>query len=150
MTKEYKSALSMIKPIAFVRLESEKTKLNWFCYEMSMAFYEEMNERLGKILKKYRISDKDIADFSIYISKRTKNIILKKFSGEIDKVYFSYELVKAYFPRLSDRMINKILDVISKAWTNQLDFCVVCPTRCITEKDSYCTMFDKYGFKLDR
>ena len=143
MTKEYKSAISIVKPSAFVRRDSDKTKLNWFCYEMSMAFYEEMNENLGKSLKKYRISDKDIADFSIYLSKRMKDIILEKLSGRIDKVYFSCELVESYFPKLNDRLVNKLLDVISKAWYKQLDFCVVCPTRCITEKDVYCTMFDE-------
>jgi len=146
MNKDYKSAMNMIKPTAFVRRECEKTKLNWFCYEVSMTFYEEINEDLGKLLKKFRIKDKDIANFSIYLSKRTKGIILKKLSGKIDKVCFSYELVESYFPRLSDRLVNKMLDVISKAWIKHLDFCVICPTRCITEKDAYCTMFDEEEF----
>jgi len=150
MTKEYRSAISMVKPNEFVCRESEKTKLNWFCYEISMAFYDEINKQLGRSLKKYRISDKDIADFSVYLSKSMKGIILKKLSGEIDNVYFSYERVESYFPKLNFRLVNKLLDVISKAWYEQLDFCVVCPTRCITEKDEYCTMFDNYGFKLDR
>lgn len=146
MTKEYKSAKSMVKPSEFVHRESEKTKLNWFCYEVSMTFCDEINENLGKLLKKYRIRDKDIANFSIYLSKRMKDIILEKLSGRIDKVYFSYELVESYFPKLDDRLINKMLDIISKAWMKQLDFCVVCPTRCITEKDVYCTMFDEEDF----
>ncbi len=146
MTKESKSSLSMIKPSVFVHQESEKTKLNWFCYEMSMTFYEEMNENIGTSLKKYRISDKDIADFSIYLSKRMKGIILKKLSGRIDKVYFSYEMVESYFPKLNDRLVNKLLKVLSKAWYKQLDFCVVCPTRCVSEKDAYCTMFDEEDF----
>ena len=146
MTKEYKSAMSMVKPSEFVHRESEKTKLNWFCYEVSMTFCDEINENLGKLLKKYRIRDKDIANFSIYLSKRMKNIILKKLSGRIDKIYFSYEVVESYFPKLNDRLVNKLLDVISKAWMKQLDFCVVCPTRCITEKDVYCTMFDEEDF----
>lgn len=143
MSKEYRSALSMVKPSMFVRRESEKTKLNWFCYEMSMAFYGEINEQLGKSLKKYRIMDKDIANFSIYLAKRMKDIVLKKLSGKIDNFYFSYEMVGSYFPKLNDRLVNKLLEVISKAWYKQLDFCVMCPTRCITEKDEYCTMFDE-------
>ncbi|MEA3458926.1 MAG: hypothetical protein U9R21_09660 [Candidatus Thermoplasmatota archaeon] len=146
MTKENKSAMSMIKPSAFVHQESEKTKLNWFCYEMSMTFYEELNENLGKLLKKYRIHDRDIARFSIYLSKRMKDIILEKLSGRIDKVYFSYEMVESYFPKINDRLVNKVLNVLSKAWYKQLDFCVVCPTRCVSEKDVYCTMFDEEDF----
>jgi hypothetical protein len=150
MTKEYRYTMSMVKPSAFVRRDEEKTKLNWFCYEISMAFYDEISKNLGKALKKYRISDKDIADFSIYLSKRMKGIILKKLSGEVDNIYFSFEMVESYFPKLNNRLVNKMLDVTSKAWHEQLDFCVVCPTRCITEKDEYCTMFDTYGLKIDR
>ena len=143
MTKAYKPAMSMVKPNAFVHRESEKTKLNWFCYEMSMGFYEEINENLGRLLEKYGIGDKDIANFSIYLSKKMRGVILEKLSGRIDKVYFSYEMVESYFPKLNDRLVNKLLDVLSKAWIKQLDFCVICPTRCISEKDVYCTMFDE-------
>ena len=71
-----------------------------------------------------------------------KSIILQKLSSRIDKVYFSYEMVESYFPKLSDRRVNKMLDVIAKAWGEQLSFCGICPTRCISEKDIYCTMFD--------
>ena len=143
MNKAYKPAMSMVKPSAFVHRDSEKTKLNWFCYEMSMSFYEEINENLGRLLEKYRIGDKDIANFSIYLSKKMRDVILEKLSGRIDNVYFSYEMVESYFPRLNDRLVNKMLESISKAWIKQLDFCVICPTRYISEKDVYCTMFDE-------
>ena len=108
-----------------------------------MSFYEEINENLGRLLEKYRIGDKDIANFSIYLSKKMRDVILEKLSGRIDNVYFSYEMVESYFPRLNDRLVNKMLESISKAWIKQLDFCVICPTRCISEKDVYCTMFDE-------
>ena len=41
-----------------------------------------------------------------------------------------------------------MLDAISKAWDEQLSVCEICPTRCVSEKDAYCTMFeDKDLFK---
>jgi len=101
-----------------------------------------MREGIGKRLKKHKIDEKAIADFSIYTSKKMKDIILQKLSGEIDMVYFSYEIVESYFPGLNDRMVNKMLDVISKTWDNLLSFCEICPNRCISERDAYCTMFD--------
>jgi uncharacterized Fe-S radical SAM superfamily protein PflX len=93
--------------------------------------------------RRYGIDEKEIADFSIYFAKKMKEIILQKLSGEIETVYFSYDLIEAYFPRFRDRMINKILDAVGEAWDEQLSICEICPTRCVTEKDEYCTMFDE-------
>jgi len=69
--------------------------------------------------------------------------MVQKLAGIIGKVYFSYEMVESYFPTLSDRLVNRMLDAISKAWDEQLSICEICPTRCIIEKDMYCTMFNE-------
>ncbi|MGD0953707.1 MAG: hypothetical protein ABR985_15185 [Methanotrichaceae archaeon] len=137
---EGRSGISMIKPTSFY--SSEKTKLNWFCYELSVSIYDDMKEDIGKQLKKHKIGDEVLAVFSIYISKKMKEIILQKISGRIEKVYFSYEMIKSYFPNLDDKFIDKMLDSISETWDMQLSFCEICPTRCISEKDAYCTMFN--------
>ena len=141
-TEEEKFGINMIKPASFYSSESEKTKLNWFCYELSVGIHDEIRENIGKQLKKRKIGDEAIAEFSIYISKNMKNIILRKLSDEIDRVYFSYEMVEPYFPGINDRLVNKMLDAISRVWSELLSVCEVCPTRCISEKDAYCTMFD--------
>jgi len=141
-TEEDEFEYSVIKPTSFYSSEHEKTKLNWFCYDLSVGIFDEIEINLGKQLKKYKIDDKAIAEFSISISKKMKDIVLQKLAGKIDNVYFSYEMVELYFPTVNDRMVNKILDTISKAWDEQLSFCGICPTRCISEKESYCTMFD--------
>ncbi|MGB2728945.1 MAG: hypothetical protein WBD09_10815 [Halobacteriota archaeon] len=52
-------------------------------------------------------------------------------------------MIEVYFPKLSDKTVDKMLDAIEEAWDEQLSFCEVCPTRCVTEKDVYCTMFDE-------
>ena len=145
-TEEDKLGISMIKPTSFYSSENEKTKLNWFCYELSMGIYDEIKENFGKRLKKYKIDNEALAEFSIYISKKMKDIILQKLSDRIENVYFSYEMVESYFPNLSDRQVNKMLDAISKAWDELLSICEICPTRCISEKDAYCTMFDGEPF----
>ena len=142
MKEEERSGISMIKPTSFYSSESEKTKLNWFCYELSVGMYDEMKEDIGKQLKKHKIRDEILAVFSIYISKKMKDIILQKLSGRIDKVYFSYEMIESYFPNLDDKLVDKMLDSISETWDVQLSLCEICPTRCISEKDEYCTMFN--------
>jgi hypothetical protein len=140
--KEGSSGLSMIKPTSFYSTEREKTKLNWFCYELSLGIYDDLKDNIGKQQKKHKISDERLAEFSIYISKKMIDIILQKLSGRIEAVYFSYEMIESYFPNIEDKFINKMLDSISKTWDMQLSFCEICPTRCISEKDEYCTMFN--------
>ncbi|MGB5100335.1 MAG: hypothetical protein WBN94_07040 [Methanothrix sp.] len=137
-----KAALSMIKPTSFYSNEREKIKLNWFCYELSMGIYDNMREDLGYRLKRHKISEEVLADFSICTSKKLKDIILRQLSGKDKQVCISYELIESYFPDLDDLLVNKMLDVLSKAWDEELSLCEVCPNRCISEKDEYCTMFD--------
>jgi uncharacterized Fe-S radical SAM superfamily protein PflX len=145
--KEGKSGLSMIKPTSFYSGESEKTKLNWFCYELSIEIYDYMKKRIGSRLKRNKISDEALAEFSINISKDIKDVILQKLAGRIKNVYFSHEMIERNFPNLDDRTINRMLNIIAKVWDKLLSACEVCPTRCISEKDAYCTMFnDKYLF----
>jgi hypothetical protein len=137
----------LIKKKSFYSRESEKTKLNWFCFEMALSIELDIRKNLGKQLMKHKIYDKSIAEFSIYYSKAMKDIILQKLSGKIKTVIHSYEPIESYFPKLNDEMVNKMLDVISKAWEGQLNVCVLCPNRCISEKDVYCTMFDSDFYK---
>jgi hypothetical protein len=96
---------------------------------------------------KYKIDDKAIAEFSIYYSKVMKYIVLQKLSGKIKTVIHSYEPIEFYFPKINDKMVNKMLDVIAKAWEEQLDVCINCPNRCLSEKDLYCPMFDHDYYK---
>jgi hypothetical protein len=137
-----KTGLGMIKPASFYSNECEKIKLNWFCYELSIEIYDNMKKDLGYRLKKNKISDDVLAEFSICTSKKMKDVILQQLSGKIKKVCISYELIESYFPNLDDRMVNKMLNVLSKAWDGLLRFCVACPNRCISEKDEYCSLFD--------
>lgn len=133
----------LVKPTAFYSNEREKTKLNWFCYEFAHGLEIDLNKKTGERLRKHRIFKKDIAKFSICISKKMKGIILEKLSGKIDEVYSSYEWIEAYFPKLrDDKLVDDILGVIAKTWDEQLSICETCPTRCISEKDNYCTIFD--------
>jgi hypothetical protein len=67
------SALEMIRPTSFYASDSEKIKLNWFCYEFAMGIYDNMKNSIGHRLKRQRISDEKLAEFSIYYSKGMKN-----------------------------------------------------------------------------
>jgi hypothetical protein len=134
---------SIIKPTSFYSGQREKTKLNWFLFELALNFESYISRHLAIKLIKYKIEEREIADFSIHLAREMKEIILQKLSGEIEDVYFSYEMIESYFPRIkSEKLIDEMLDVLAGAWVFQLDACGSCPTRCLTEKDHYCTMFD--------
>lgn len=134
---------SAIKPTSFYSNDREKIKLNWFCYELAVGVHDRITRDFGKRLKRrYRIDDETIVGFSIYVSKTMKEIILQKLSGKIDEIYFSYEMILSYFPKLSDKVVNQMVDAIVEVWDEQLSWCEVCPTRCISEKYAYCSLFD--------
>ncbi|HEX7444925.1 MAG TPA: hypothetical protein VF300_00905, partial [Methanothrix sp.] len=67
--KKKTTGLDMIKPSSFYSNESEKIKLNWFCYELSMGIYDNMKKEIGSRLEKQKISDEGLAEFSVYYSK---------------------------------------------------------------------------------
>ena len=51
-------------------------------------------------------------------------------------------MIEAYFPNLDDLSVDKILDSLAITWDELLAGCERCPTRCISEKDLHCDMFD--------
>lgn len=147
--KKKKSGLNMIIPTSFYTSESEKIKLNWFCYEFSMVIYDNLKNEIGPRLKRHKISDEGLTEFSVYYAREMKNMILEQLSGKIEKICISYEPIESYFPRLGAGLINKMTDIISDSWDEMLSFCEVCPTRCVSEKDVYCTMFDDKLYSSD-
>ena len=90
MKEEGRSGLSVIKPASFYSNESEKTKLNWFCYELSVGIYDDMKEDIGKLLKKHKIRDENLVVFSIYISKKMKDIILQNY--QVDSIMYTFRM----------------------------------------------------------
>ena len=140
--KKRTTGIDNVRPNSFYSNDSEKIKLNWFCYEFAVAIYDDMKKEIGSRLKKQKISDEALAEFSVFYSKEMKNMILQKLSGKIKIVCISYEPIESYFPDLGADLINKMTDITSDAWDEILSICEVCPNRCISEKDAYCTLFD--------
>jgi hypothetical protein len=140
--KKRTTGIDNVRPNSFYSNDSEKIKLNWFCYEFSMTIYDNMKKEIGSRLKKQKISDEALAEFSVFYSKEMKNMILQQLSGKIKMVCISYEPIESYFPDLGADLINKMTDITSDAWDEILSICEVCPNRCISEKDAYCTLFD--------
>lgn len=136
------AAVEMINSSEFYSSDSERTKLNWFLYELAMAFYDEVEKPLIKMFKAKGIKKADIAKFSTHCALEMQGPVCDFTDGKIDHIEFGGELFADYLPPLSAKNHNRLMDALAKAWDGHLAMCGICPTRCISERDKYCTMFD--------
>ena len=136
-------SIDPIKAKYFYENENEKTKLNWFCYEYAFVLYKNIME--AKILKKYRKKNKNeqIVKFCVYFSKEMKRSIHEKLGRIVENTTFYEEYVKDYYPNNTNAENYLLLNVATKAWDEMLSNCVYCPTRCISEMNKKCILFDK-------
>ena len=134
--------LGVISPADFYSTDSEKTKLNWFLFEFAAEIQSQIGKPLKKRLQKAGVGDEALAAFCIYYSKKMKSNILQQVEGRQENIHHSYLTIEQYFSFLSDRLIDDLLTAVGNAWDEQTDMCVVCPTRCISEKDRRADMFD--------
>lgn len=132
----------VISPADFFSSDSEKIKLNWFCFEFAAEILSHVGKPLKKRLQKAGVSDEALAGFCIHYSKIMKPQILRQVAGRQSSIQLSYLPIEEYFPALSDRLVDDLLAIVGAAWNELLDMCVVCPTRCISEKDRKAEMFD--------
>jgi hypothetical protein len=133
---------SLVKPTAFYSDDSEKIKLNWFCYEYALEIISEIGARLQKRLNQKGVPDGRIAEFAICFAKHMKAVALQKLGGEFDKVPMSSQDIARFLPHLDDRLVDDLLTVTVRAWEGLLEICSFCPARCISERDHVAPMFD--------
>jgi hypothetical protein len=134
----------LITPDQFYSTAREKTKLNWFCFEYALELEQSIkaDRKLWSRLRRKGVDAAQVAEFCVDYSKHMKKEVLLQVSGRIPQVRIQYEPIEDFFPTIGDTLVNKILDAAAKAWDSQLECCVVCPTRCISEKGERAVMFD--------
>ena len=143
MTKpEADCGLTMISPTSFFSSEREKTKLNWFTYELAMSIYDEARRGLGKRLRREGVGGDALAEISIHAAKALRDQVRPRLAGKLDGIVISYELVQDRHGGLNDKTLNGMVDAMMRAWDEVLSICEVCSIRCITEHDRRCEMFD--------
>jgi len=139
----WKPAMAVIKPVSFFSADYEKTRLNWFCYELAFGIYDSVRERLGKRMTMFGIDENALAGFSIKHAREAKTQILERLAGRSDNIGPSREAVKAFFPSMSDDMVDDTVDATLDAWDTLLEICEFCPEACITRRDEPAPMFDR-------
>ncbi len=131
-----------IEPYHFFSNNDEKTKLNWFSFELACEIDRAVPHKLKKRLSKRGYSKKDFNKSCIKLAILLQGVVLKRLTNEISEMQINYTEVENAFPKLNDKTINRLLDCVEIAWENLLGICVSCPSACVSNKDDYCHMFD--------
>jgi len=135
---------SPISPGHFFSNPAEKTKLNWFLFEYAreLECFIRHKKPLWNKLNKKGVNRQVLAGFCIHYAKLMKTQILDRVSERIQSVVMGYEEFDAYFPQIGAALVDELLTTAAQAWDSQIDGCVICSARCITEKEEYAPMFD--------
>jgi len=133
-----------IKAEWFYTDESEKTKINWFCFEYALEFYTFIMK--SKALKKYRRinSSEKIAAFCTHFAKQMKKSVYDRLAKLTPAVIIDEEYIASYYPKNTRRQNKVFIAVAGEAWDNMLSACEVCPVRCIGEGKKRSEFFDRY------
>jgi hypothetical protein len=130
----------------FYNDESQKIKMNWFLYEYALKIYDLIKASPDKRLTKWKSqrSNKQLAEFCAYLAKRTKrNIHSKPVSNPDEEIITIDEFIWDYCHSNTEFEDDAIADITETAWLELLESCRVCPTRCISEMNAKCELFDR-------
>jgi hypothetical protein len=137
---------STIQPYHFYSNPSEKTKFNWFAFELACEIERAVPFKLKRYLSKKGYTKQTFNMSCIHLATLLQGVVLKQLRNEIPEMQLNYTEVEKAFPKLNDKTVNKLLDCTSQAWENLLSVCVTCPSACVTNKDKYCAMFDDKAY----
>jgi hypothetical protein len=132
---------SKINPEHFFSCQSEKTKFNWFAFELACEIDRAIPNKLKQYLSKRGYTKESFNKSCIKLANLLQGVVLKKLNNEIPDMQLNYTEVEKAFPTLNDKTIDKLLTCTENAWENLLKICS-CPSACISNKDDFCPMFD--------
>ena len=137
---------SKIEPHHFFSTQDQKTKFNWFAFELASEIDRAVPYQLKKYLSKRGYTKQTFNKSCIKLAILLQGVVLKKLRNEIPGMQINHTEVERAFPKLNNKTINKLLDSTGKAWDSLLGICVSCPSACVSNKDDYCPMFDDKSY----
>ncbi|MBM4249022.1 MAG: hypothetical protein FJ149_06240 [Euryarchaeota archaeon] len=141
----WRPALAVIRRESFFPAEAEKTRMNWFCYEISLAIYDQISDQLGERLKGFEIDEKALAEFSVRLARDAKVQIIDWLEGRSKTISYSEEKIGTYLPTLDGGTAKELFNAVLDAWDSLLAICESCPNACITRRDEPAPVFDEEG-----
>jgi uncharacterized Fe-S radical SAM superfamily protein PflX len=125
--------------------ESEKIKFNWFLYEYACTLFDHIKHSKKKVLTSWKAqrTEEQIAEFCAYFSKRMRQSILNRLAGKTEATEGDEEYICDYCHTNTRRENIAILEAVETAWDELLEICVVCPSRCLSDRYMRSELFDR-------
>ena len=133
---------SQIEPHHFYSSQTDKTKFNWFAFELACEIDMAVSPQLKKLLAKKGYPKQTFNMSCIRLAKLLQSVVLRKLRNEIPEMQINHSEVEVAFPKLDDKITDELLSCTANAWGNLLDVCVSCPSACVSNRNDYCKMFD--------
>ncbi|MFW5858827.1 MAG: hypothetical protein ACOCYP_02285 [Planctomycetota bacterium] len=130
-----------ITPQHFAVLPHEKTGLNWFLFELALEYQSTIPKGLRRIMEE-KYTSKQVDMFCIAFAKSNVPAMMAKLEGRAEIMQTDYRQIERILPKLSDEVVNRLMDVAATAWDKLLACCEFCPSACLTNRDKPCAMFD--------
>jgi hypothetical protein len=128
----------------FYSIEGEKTKLNWYLYEIALEYYDRImdNPELEHYRKLY--DEKQIALYCAYYARRLRESLLRYIRGQRKTVIFYKEYISDFYLQ-HDRPLIRILSRTARESFDHIWFvCITCPQQCLWEHNAKSPLFEEY------
>lgn len=137
-------AEAMIPASWFYRDNSQKTMINWFLYELALKLYDYIQASKLNPLKRWkaRLSNKQVAEFCAYYSKRMRVSVHENIEGS--GIIALYDIYLTDYCHTNTKSEDEALSkVVAAAWGDMLKSCAACGCRCAVRGDDYCEFFER-------
>lgn len=138
------SSRTPIKIEWFYSLEGEKTKLNWFLFEIALEYYDHIkdNTELSEYRKEY--DDKQIAQYCVYHAKRMKESLLRFLKGQRKSIILNRDYIAEFYHDNTVATNKALHKACMEAWEQILSACENCPVQCLNDYTARSMDFDIY------
>nr|MDO8112522.1 SEC-C metal-binding domain-containing protein [Candidatus Sigynarchaeota archaeon] len=131
-----------ISPSDFYTTSDEKRNVNWYCYEMALGFESSLGMFLERPAFKKWLQESVIQPMAIDISKKLKQIIIRKQVTNANSLVVTTDLVKQHLPGAPQTIIAKLVTGLNDSIQMQDSCCKTCSTHCLNQQDTSNPMFD--------
>jgi len=128
----------------FHHLEGEKTKLNWFLYEVALEYYDRIQDNPELASFREHNDEKQIAQYCAYYARRLKESIFRYLRGQRKSVIFYHDYAGDFYPH-HDAQMNALLSRVAReSFDHMWPGCSTCQQQCLRDHEAKSPLFDKY------
>ena len=128
----------------FYRLEGDRTKINWFLWEIALEYYDRIRDSQELAHYREQYGEEQVAQFCAYYARRMKKSLLDCLRGRRKHVMAYEEYISDFYPSHGGKLNGLLNDVAKEAWDSMVSGCRLCPQRCLADYMSKTTLFEEF------